>query len=57
MNEDYLKDILIHDKPKARKVVFNQKKLDDYFEPSMSSEDIEGLIVRLLDEWKQKGEG
>ena len=57
LNEDYLKDILTHDKPKARKVVFNQKKLDDYFEPSMSSEDIEGLIVRLLDEWKQKGEG
>lgn len=36
---------------------FNQKKLDDYFEPNMSSEDIEELIVRLLDEWKQKGEG
>lgn len=57
LNEDYLKDILTHDKPKARKVVFNQKKLDDYFEPNMSSEDIEKLIVRLLDEWKQKGEG
>ena len=57
LNEDYLKDFLTHDKPKARKVVFNQKKLDDYFEPNMSSEDIEELIVRLLDEWKQKGEG
>lgn len=57
LNEDYLRDILTHDKPKVRKVVFNQKKLDDYFEPNMSSEDIEVLIVRLLDEWKQKGEG
>lgn len=57
LNEDYLKDILTHDKPKVRKVVFNQKKLDDYFEPNISSEDIEVLIVRLLDEWKQKGEG
>lgn len=57
LNEDYLRDILVHDKPKVRKVVFNQKKLDDYFEPNMSSEDIEELIVRLLDEWKQKGEG
>ena len=57
LNEDYLRDILTHDKPKVRKVVFNQKKLDDYFEPNMSSEDIEELIVRLLDEWKQKGEG
>ncbi len=57
LNEDYLRDILTHDKPKVRKVVFNQRKLDDYFEPNMSSEDIEELIVRLLDEWKQKGEG
>lgn len=56
LNEDYLKDILTHDKPKVRKVVFNQKKLDDYFEPNMSSEDIEELIVKLLDEWKQKGD-
>lgn len=57
LNEDYLRYILVHDKPKVRKVIFNQKKLDDYFEPNMSSEDIEELIVRLLDEWKQKGEG
>lgn len=55
LNEDYLKDILTHEKQKARKVVFNQKKLDDYFEPNMSCEDIEELIVKLLDEWKQKG--
>ena len=56
LKEEYLKDILTHEKSKARKVVFNQKKLDDYFEPNMSSEDIEELIVKLLNEWKQKGE-
>ncbi len=55
LNADYLRDILTHDKPKVRKVVFSQKKLDDYFEPNMSNDDIEKLIVKLLDEWKQKG--
>ena len=55
-NEDYLKDILTYEKPKVRKVVFNQKKLDNYFTPDMTNEDIEKLIVHLLDEWKSKGE-
>ena len=55
-NEDYLRDILTYEKPKVRKVVFNQKKLDNYFTPDMSNEDIEKLIVHLLDEWKSKGE-
>ena len=56
LNADYLKDILTHEKVKTRKVVLNQKRLDTYFEPNMSNEDIEELIVRLLDEWKEKGE-
>ena len=55
LNADYLKDILTHEKQKVRKVIFNQKKLDNYFEPNMSSEDIEELIVKLLDEWKERG--
>ena len=56
-NADYLRDILSHEKVKARKVVFNQKKLDNYFDPSMSNEEIENLIVELLDEWKRREEG
>lgn len=56
LNEEFLKDFLSEKKPKPRKVVFNQKKLDNYFTPDMSNEDIEELIVRLLDEWKEKGE-
>ena len=56
LNADYLKDILTHEKVKARKVVLNQKKLDTYFEPNMSNEDIEELIVSLLEEWKKKRE-
>ena len=56
LNADFLKDYLSEKKPKPRKVVFNQKKLDNYFTPDMSNEDIEELIVKLLDEWKEKGE-
>ena len=56
-NADYLKDILSHEKVKARKVVFNQKKLDNYFDPSMSNEEIENLIVELLEAWKKREEG
>lgn len=56
LNADYLKDILTHEKVKTRKVVLNQKKLDTYFEPNMSNEDIEELIVSLLEEWKKKRE-
>ena len=56
LNEDFLKDYLSEKKAKPRKVVFNQKKLDNYFTPDMSNEDIEELIVKLLDEWKEKGE-
>lgn len=55
LNADYLRDILTHEKTKTRKIVFNQKRLDDYFEPNMSNEDIEELIVKLLDEWKERG--
>lgn len=57
LNADYLRDILTHEKVTKRKVVFNQKKLDTYFEPDMTNEDIEELIVSLLEEWKQKGGG
>lgn len=56
LNEDFLKDYLSEKTAKPRKVVFNQKKLDNYFTPDMSNEDIEELIVKLLDEWKEKGE-
>ena len=55
LNEDFLKDYLSEKKAKPRKVVFNQNKLDSYFEPNMTNEDIEGIIVKLLEEWKMKG--
>ena len=55
LNEAYLRDMLTYVKPPERKVVFNQKKLDSYFDPTTSNSDIEDLIVKLLDEWKEKG--
>ena len=55
LNEEYIKDMLTYVKQPVRKVVFNQKRLDSYFEPNMSNSDIEELIVKLLDEWKKKG--
>lgn len=54
-NEQWLREILNYKKPAIRKVVFNQSRLDSYFEPNMTNEDIEGIIVKLLDEWKAKG--
>ena len=54
-NEQWLLEILSYKKPPVRRVVFNQNKLDSYFEPNMTNEDIEGIIVKLLDEWKAKG--
>ena len=54
-NEQWLLEILSYKKPPVRKVVFNQNKLVSYFEPNMTNEDIEGIIVKLLEEWKMKG--
>ena len=54
-NEQWLREIINYKKPTIRKVVFNQSRLDSYFEPNMTNEDIEGIIVKLLDEWKAKG--
>lgn len=54
-NKAFLKKMYTVKKPEKRKVVFNSKKLDSYFEPNMSNRDIEDLIVKLLDDWKQKG--
>lgn len=54
-NEQWLREILSYKKMVARKVVFNQKRLDSYFEPNMSNADIEHIIVKLLEEWKTKG--
>ena len=35
--------------------MFNSNKLDAYFTPDYSTEKIEELIIKLLDEWKENG--
>ncbi len=42
-------------KPHKRKITFNSKKLDHYFDTDYSDEEIENLIISLLDEWKERG--
>lgn len=48
-------EILEERKVENRKISFNSKKLDSYFTPDVSSKDIEKLILKLLDEWKERG--
>ncbi len=51
-----LTEILTEEKPKPRKVIFKGEKLSKYFPDEMSSEEIEEEIIRILDEWKEKGD-
>ena len=37
----------------SRKVALSEKKLNKYFPASYSSEDMEGVIIALLEEWKK----
>lgn len=51
---DKIREILNQKKTEVRKVVINSKRLDSYFTPNYSTEEIEELIIKLLDEWKTK---
>jgi len=44
-------------KPKARKLTISEKKLNSYFSADYSMDDIEGIVLQLLDEWKWSQEG
>lgn len=50
-----LSEILSEEKPKQRKITFKGEKLSKYFPEDMSVEEIEEEIIRILDEWKDKG--
>ena len=43
--------ILAEQKPKERKVTLKGDKLSRYFTEDYSSDDIEDIIIRLLEEW------
>lgn len=46
--------ILTEEKPKERKVTLKADKIREYFAEDCSSEEIEGIIIQLLDEWKKR---
>lgn len=46
--------ILTEEKPKERKVTLKGDKISRYFPEDYSDDDIEGVIIRLLEDWKNK---
>lgn len=46
--------ILTEERQKERKVTLKAEKISHYFTEDYSSEDIEGIIIQLLDEWKMR---
>ncbi|MBR1479271.1 MAG: ParB/RepB/Spo0J family partition protein [Lachnospiraceae bacterium] len=48
-------EILSEEKPKPRKVSLKTETINQYFDDDYSSEEIEKTIIRLLEEWKEKG--
>ncbi|MCR5726644.1 MAG: ParB/RepB/Spo0J family partition protein [Lachnospiraceae bacterium] len=55
LTEALLREILISDEPKPLKVVLKADTLAEYFPGDMPVETIEKFIIRLLDDWKEKG--
>lgn len=46
--------ILTEEKPKERKVTIKSEKISQFFSEEYSSEEIEGIILQLLEEWQKK---
>jgi ParB family chromosome partitioning protein len=46
--------ILAEEKPKERRVTLKVDKISEYFAEDCTSEEIEEIIIRLLDEWSSK---
>ena len=46
--------ILAEEKPKERKVTIKGDKIGRYFSEDYSSDDIEGIIIQLLEEWQSR---
>ena len=46
--------ILTEEKPKERKVTIKSEKISQFFSEEYSSEEIEGIILHLLEEWQKK---
>ena len=50
-----LTEMLTEKRPKSRKVTIKGERLLKYFPDEMSAEEIEDKIIRILEEWKDKG--
>ena len=46
--------ILAEEKPKERKVTIKGDKISRFFSEDYSTDDIEGIIIQLLEEWQRK---
>ena len=46
--------ILTEEKPRERKVTIKSEKISQFFSEEYSSEEIEGIILHLLEEWQKK---
>lgn len=49
-----VRPILTEEKPKERKVTIKSEKISQFFSEEYSSEEIEGIILQLLEEWQKK---
>ncbi len=57
LTADQVWEILNQKKLEQRKVIINSNRLDSYFTPNYTTKEIEELIIKLLDEWKEKEGG
>ncbi|MBQ8667385.1 MAG: ParB/RepB/Spo0J family partition protein [Lachnospiraceae bacterium] len=55
LSKGLVHEILSEEKPKPRKVSLKTETINQYFDDDYSSEEIEETIIRLLEEWKEKG--
>ena len=56
LSKPLVKEILSDTKPVQRSFTIKNDKLKKYFDESVTNEEIEKTIFRLLDEWLQKGD-
>lgn len=54
LNKAVIELILSDSKPKERKIVINNKTIRNYFSEEVSESEIEEVILKLLEEWKNR---
>lgn len=55
LTKEKISGLVTGQKPKQKKVIFHRDRLSKYFSENVTEEEIEETIIRLLDEWKEKG--